>query len=289
MWLPTENEMPNIRPLFLLSVALLGPACSSASEPVAPAEPAPSAPSAAPEPPSPAPAAQPATTEINPAASQLEACGEIVVVAYRGSYQAPATVTRSKLEAAARATELLAQLKGGADFADLARKESDAPNSAARGGTMGTHLKQDWPAIHEAIKEPLFALAVGELAPAPIEADYGLAIVRRCAIEKARSRHILVRYKGAKKADGDIKRTKEQAKVFAEACLARLVKGEDFGVVVRDCSNDASKERGGDIGVMGRGLLAPAYEAALFGIKPGERSGVIETDFGFHVIERLPE
>jgi hypothetical protein len=154
---------------------------------------------------------------------------------------------------------------------------------------MGTFHKDEWPEIHKAIKEPVFALPVGGLADAPVEAEYGIALVSRCAVEKARSRHILVRYKGAKKADGDVKRTKEQAKKHAEGCLARVAGGEDFAKVAAACSDDASKERGGDIGLVGRGLLAPPYEAALFAMKPGERIGVVETDFGFHVIERLPD
>jgi parvulin-like peptidyl-prolyl isomerase len=280
-----EKNMPTFRPLMVLPALLLLIACSS------PAQPAPEpAPTPAPAPAAPPPPAQPAA-EQDPAQAALsnEACGQILVVAFSGALQAADTVRRTRPEAIARAAELLEQLKTGADFAELARKESDAPTSAARGGIMGTFQKAEWPEIHKAIKEPVFALAVGALADAPVEAEYGVALVRRCPVEKARSRHLLVRYKGAKKADGDIKRTKEQAKAFAQACLKRLEGGEDFAKVVTDCSNDASKERGGDIGLVGRGLLAPPYEAALFGMEPGERSGVIETDFGFHVIERLPD
>jgi hypothetical protein len=170
--------------------------------------------------------AQPASAEdLERAAAQAEACGQIVVVAFKGALQAAETITRDKRHAIARAGELLAQLDKGADFAELARKESDAPTSAARGGTMGTFAKQDWPAIHEAIKAPLFELEIGAIAKAPIEAEYGITIVRRCPIEKARSRHILVRYKGAKKADETTVRDKAAAKAFAQACLARLAGG----------------------------------------------------------------
>ena len=285
--------MLNVSPLFVLYAALLVlTACTSATEQKpadapapAPAAPPPAAPAIAPE-----ASAKPATeADLKTAALQSEACGQIIVVAFQGAYQAADTITRSKVLAIARAGELLEQVKKGADFAELARKESDAPTSAARGGIMGTFHKHEWPKIHDAIKEPLFALEVGAVAPNPVEAEYGIAIVKRCPVEKAHGRHLLVRYKGAKKADGDVKRTKEQAKAFAEACLARLVKGDDFAKVATDCSDDASKERGGDIGLVGRGLLAPPFEAALFGMKPGERSAVVETDFGFHVIGRLPD
>lgn len=284
--------MLKLRPLFMVFASTLALACSSGSQEAAPA--APPAPPAAPPPEAAAVApghkVEPATPEdVKAAANESEACGEMIVVAFKGALQAADTVTRTKAVALDRAAQLLEQVKKGADFAELARKESDAPSSAARGGTMGTFYKHEWPKLHEPLKEPLFALQVGELAPAPIECEYGFAILKRCAVEKAHSRHILVRYRGAKKADGDVKRTKEQAKAYAEACLARLAKGEDFAKVAAECSDDASKERGGDIGVVGRGMLAAPYEAALFAMKPGERSTVIETDFGFHIVERLPD
>ena len=284
--------MPTFRPHIVLPVTLLLTACSAPAEPApAPAAtPATAVPSAPPPAVAPGHTAKPATEhDLQQAALANEACGQILVVAFSGALQAADSIKRSRPEAIARAGELLEQLKKGADFAELARKESDAPTSAARGGIMGTFHRDEWPEIHKAIKDPVFALQVGGLAEAPVEAEYGVALVRRCPVEKARSRHILVRYKGAKKADGDIKRTKADAKAFAEACLKRIEGGEDFAKVAADCSNDASKDRGGDIGLVGRGLLAPPYEAALFGMKPGERSGVIETDFGFHVIERLPD
>lgn len=273
------------------SFSLVWNACTGGGEAASgPPDPAPAAVPARPAAVSPTAKAEPATqADREAAALQTEACGQILVVAFKGAYQAPDTQTRSKALAIARAGELLEQLKGGADFAELARKESDAPTSAARGGIMGTFYKHEWPAIHEAIKEPLFKLEVGQLAPLPVEAEYGVTLVRRCPVEKAHGRHLLVRYAGAKKADGDIKRTREQAKAFAEACLARLAKGEAFAEVAAECSDDGSKDRGGDIGLVGRGLLAPPFEAALFALKPGERSSVVETDFGFHVIERVPD
>lgn len=275
-----------LRPLFVLCLAV---GCSSGSQESAPAAPPAATPAPAPSSLAPGLKAEPATVEdVKVAASQTEACGQIIVVAFKGAYQADESITRTKVLAIERAGQLLEQVKKGADFAELAGKESDAKNSAARGGTMGTYLKHEWPDIHAALKEPLFSLGIGEVAPNVVEAEYGVAVVKRCPIEKAHSRHLLVRYKGAKKAD-DVERTKEQAKAFAEACLARLTKGEDFAAVATECSDDASKERGGDIGVVGRGMLAPAYEAALFGMKPGERSAVIETDFGFHVVERLAD
>jgi len=122
---------------------------------------------------------QPATAEdVERAAAQAEACGQIIVVAFKGALQAAESITRDKRHAIARAGELLAELDKGADFAELAREQSDAPTSAARGGTMGTFAKQDWPAIHDAIKGPLFELEIGAVAKAPVEAEYGITIAQ---------------------------------------------------------------------------------------------------------------
>ena len=63
--------------------------------------------------------------------------------------------------------------------------------------------------------------------------------------------------------------------------------GADFEALAKKRSEDSSAERGGDLGSVGRGLFAPAYETAAFALKPGELSAVIETDFGFHVIQRV--
>lgn len=272
--MPTPRRATPSLALLLLA----GLACSS------PAEPAPAAPPAVPAPaaplPPPAPLAAPIVTN--------EACGRILVVAYEGAAHAPDTVTRDKTAAAARAGELLAKVAAGASLAELARTESDAPSSAARDGIMGTYVKPDWPELHAALREPVFALPVGAVAPQPIEADYGYVLLQRCPIEKARSRHILVRYKGAKNADKTIKRSKPAAEARAKELLKKVQDGSDFAALATAESDDTSKERGGDVGLQGRGLLAPAYDRALFGMEVGKLA-LIESDFGYHVIQRLPE
>jgi peptidyl-prolyl cis-trans isomerase SurA len=253
-------------------------ACSKPEQTAAPPAPAPTpAPAAAP---APAPALAPAADE---------ACGQIIVVSYNGAAHANPGVTRTREQAAQRARDLLVQVgRPGADFAALARTESDAPSSAPRGGVMGTYAKADWPALHEKLRDPLFALPVGSIAPEVIAADYGDVVLRRCPVEKAHARHILVRYKGAKNAEG-VKRDKAAAKRRATELLAKLAAGADFAELAKTESEDSSAARGGDIGSRGRGVLALPFEQALFALKPGERSGVVETEFGFHIIERLPD
>jgi peptidyl-prolyl cis-trans isomerase SurA len=278
-----------MRTCLSLLLALATTACSgSPSSPSAPAPaPAPAAPTPAPAAaptPAPVPAAAPAA-----AADPDEACAQIIVVSYKGAAHAQPSVTRDQAAAERRARELLETVRGAADFGQVAAQNSDAPSSAARGGNIGTFQKGDWPQLHQALRDPVFGLKVGEVAPAPVAADYGYVIVRRCAVEKARSRHILVRYRGAKNAGPEIKRSKPEAEARARELLAKLAAGADFAELARSSSDDSSAERGGDVGSRGRGVLAPAYEKALFGMQPGQRSDLVESEFGYHIIERLPD
>jgi peptidyl-prolyl cis-trans isomerase SurA len=259
-------------------------ACSGRSEAPEPAasEPAQVAPTPAATAPKPAP-------PLAALADPNEACGQIIVIAYKDAAHAKAGITRDKAAAAQRASELLQKARSGADFAELARSESDAPSSAPRGGIMGTFVKAEWPALHGALRDPLFALQVGQIAPAPVEADYGYVLVRRCPVEKAHARHILVRFKGGKRSDASVKRTREQAKLRAAELLQQLKTGADFAELARTASEDGSAKRGGDIGTQGRGSLALPFEQALFALQPGELSGIVETEFGYHIIERMSD
>ncbi len=274
------------RQLLPLALGVVA-ACSSG----APASPVPN-----PEAAEPAAAAEAEPAPTKPAQPAIlpqppldeEACGQIVVVAYAGAKLADPKVTRSKQEARDRAEQLLARYKDEGDFPSLAASESDAPTSAARGGVMGTYEKDKWPELHGALRDPLFGLALHAVAPQPVEAPYGYVLLRRCPVEKARSRHILVRYAGAKKAGDDITRDKAAAQARAQELLAELKGGADFAELAKRASDDSSAERGGDVGNRGRGVLAKAYEDALFGMKPGDRRGAVESEFGFHIIERLP-
>lgn len=275
------------RPCLLLASLIVAMGCSS--EPT----PAPPAPAAADQPAPPAARAEAlqepaAATAAAPTAPKdpNEACAEMIVSAYKGAKFAASDVTRDKAAARARALDLLKQAGAGADFAALAKEHSEAPSTAPRGGVMGTYPKQEWPEIHAAVGEAVFGLQVHQLAAEPVEAPYGLLVVRRCPVERARARHILVRYAGAKRAGDEIVRSKDEARAAAQAILAELQAGADFATLAKAKSEDGSAKRGGDLGSPGRGLLALPFEQALFALPPGGRAPVVETAFGFHLIER---
>lgn len=215
-----------------------------------------------------------------------EACAKILVVAWQGADGAEPAVTRDKPAAQARAEELRKKLAEGTAFADLAA-ETDEPKTRVKGGAMGTYAKDKWPEKYAPLKDVVFALGLGETS-AVVEHPHGFVVAQRCKVEKVHTRHILVRYKGARNAEPKIKRSKEDAQKLAEKIHAEATRpGADFAALAKKKSEDSSAERGGDLGPVGRGLFAPSYEAAAFALKSGEISAVVESDFGFHVIQRV--
>ena len=98
--------------------------------------------------------------------------------------------------------------------------------------------------------------------------------------ENARASHILVKVDDKLTAE-----QKQQAKEKAEALLKRVKGGEDFAAVAKTESGCPSATVGGDLGTFGRGQMVPPFEKAVFAMKPGEISTVVESQFGFHIIK----
>lgn len=76
----------------------------------------------------------------------------------------------------------------------------------------------------------------------------------------------------------------------AEKALSRIKSGENFGKVARELSIDPiSSSRGGEIGPFRKGDLIPEFEKVVFPLKKGKISDVVETQFGYHIIEKISE
>jgi len=80
----------------------------------------------------------------------------------------------------------------------------------------------------------------------------------------------------------------------AQSILNQLLAGADFATLAQQYSLDeATKVNGGDLGFFPRGmLLAPEVEDAAFSLQPGQISGVIASQFGYHIVqvlERVPD
>lgn len=100
--------------------------------------------------------------------------------------------------------------------------------------------------------------------------------------ERAHLRHILIRAEPTA-AEAD----RQKARDKAEDLLKRIKGGEDFAKLAAENSDDpGSKVRGGDLSWMARGQTVPPFEKAAFALtKPNDLSGVVETQFGYHIIQ----
>lgn len=87
-------------------------------------------------------------------------------------------------------------------------------------------------------------------------------------VSKVRASHILVK-------------TEQEAKRI----LDELNKDGSFSKLAEQYSLCPSKKRGGDLGFFGRGRMVREFEQAAFGLKKGEFSGAVKTQFGYHIIK----
>ncbi len=102
------------------------------------------------------------------------------------------------------------------------------------------------------------------------------------APEQVRVRHLLVEPAGqSDEAD-------RAARAKADALLARARGGEDFFRLVQEHSDDEpTRAKGGDLGLFGRGVMLPGFEDAAFRMRPGQFSGPVRTEAGYHILECL--
>lgn len=100
--------------------------------------------------------------------------------------------------------------------------------------------------------------------------------------EERRASHILIL------ASGDMDR--EKARTRAEEVLKEVQKSPArFAELARQHSQDpGSAEKGGDLGFFGRGMMVKPFEDSVFGLRENELSGLVQSEFGYHII-RLTE
>lgn len=120
---------------------------------------------------------------------------------------------------------------------------------------------------------------------AAVEAEQRSALASQP--DEIRARHILVMHEGSKAKPEGVKRTREQAAKRAQECLEKLRAGTDFAALVAEYSDEpGAAEREGDLGTFRREVMIQSFSEVAFELAVGEISEVVETPYGFHIIQR---
>ena len=141
--------------------------------------------------------------------------------------------------------------------------------------------------IPERVKIQYLVLDAEKIAPEEIPGDdelrerYEAEIERFARPEKRHVRHILITLDAG--ADDE---TEGAAKARIGEIRQRILAGEDFAGLAKELSQDpGSAEQGGDLGLIEKGLMDPAFEKAAFALEKGQVSEATRSQFGYHLIE----
>ncbi len=135
--------------------------------------------------------------------------------------------------------------------------------------------------------DTLMSLNVGELIGPYRDGEYFKVsrMVKRKANGSVKASHILIAYEGAQRANPEVTRTKEEAEKRANELLLEAKKQDVvFSELARDNSDGPSAPNGGDLGYFQEGVMVPKFNDFAFG-NPVGNIGLVETDFGFHIIK----
>ena len=201
---------------------------------------------------------------------------------------APDAPPQDTLAAYQKIGKLREQALAGADFAQLARTESQDPSARENAGKLGyfTAMQMVYPFESAAYKTP-----VGQVSQ-PIRTRFGYHLIRvndrRAAQGEIKVAHLMIRM-NAHAAPADSLTAKKKI----DELYSRLKKGESWDKLVAQFSEDAgSAANGGELPPFGTGRMIPSFEEVAFKLqKPGEIAGPVQTPYGWHVIkllERLP-
>ncbi|WP_212786057.1 peptidylprolyl isomerase [Ferrigenium kumadai] len=195
----------------------------------------------------------------------------------------PEQASAEKIQAARdKAEQALAQLKGGADFAQVAAGTSDAKD-ALKGGDLGWRSSDRIP--------PLFMNELQSLQPgqttAVLRSPSGFHVLKLIekrsgsapvVIVETHARHILIKTSEIVPAI--------EAKSRIMEIKARIEAGADFAEQAKRYSQDGSAQQGGDLDWLAPGQTVPEFEDAMNKLQPG-MIGAVQTQFGWHLIQVL--
>ena len=189
--------------------------------------------------------------------------------------------------ARAKAENVVAKLRAGQDFSQMAMQVSNS-DSALNGGDLGWRSQDQMPTAFTDVVPDMQKDDVSE----PIRTSSGFHIIKifdlkgqinldgEHIVTKTNARHILIK---TNELIND-----EDAQKKLQTLKQRINDGDDFATLARSNSDDtASALKGGDLGWVTPGVLVPAFEQAMNSLSLNEISEPIQTPFGWHIIQVL--
>ncbi len=183
-----------------------------------------------------------------------------------------------------KALALKERIASGEDFAGIAKSRggSDDPSVKDNGGDLGWFSAF---MMLYSFEEACYTAEVGQLV-GPIRTRYGYHIIkltgRRPARGELKVAHIMIR---PSKNKGD----ESEAKAKIDALNAELANGASFAELARQHSDDqSSRTKGGELPMFGTGRMVEPFEEAAFALaQDGDISEPVQTQYGWHLIQRL--
>ena len=196
----------------------------------------------------------------------------------------PEGATPEEIQSARKqAEQVVAQLRGGADFQQVALSRSDG-RQALEGGDLGWRKTSELPTL---FADEVVDMQKGEISD-PIRSPSGFHIILladyegsdRQIVQQTHARHILV---STSEVTSDT-----EAEGRLQQLKARIDGGDDFAALARSHSDDkGSAIKGGDLGWVSRGDLVPRFEEQMNQLSIGETSEPFRTEFGWHIVQVL--
>lgn len=185
---------------------------------------------------------------------------------------------RRKIEVApAEIDKALTELKGrvppGASFEKLLEQNGTTLEALRQDISRGLRIDK--------LVEQLTADKV-KITDAAVQAEYEKSKERFTEPEQVHARHILLKVE-----DGADAPAKAARKGAAEAIRKQLAEGADFAALAKEKSDCPSREEGGDLGTFPKGKMVKEFEDAAFSQKVNDVGPVVETKFGYHIIQVL--
>jgi peptidyl-prolyl cis-trans isomerase SurA len=203
--------------------------------------------------------------------------GHILISVSEGASAAEIQVEQAEADA------VIAKLRAGADFKQMAVSISDGAN-ALQGGSLGWRTLNRIPTL---FVDEVKAMQKGDISE-PIRSPGGFHILKLMdttgvdahVITETHVRHILIK---TNELIDD-----QEAKARLTAIAERIADGDDFSVLAKANSDDTgSAIKGGDLGWVVPGLLVPPFEKAMTQLAINAISAPVQTQFGWHLIQVL--